>query len=132
MFIGGLGILAVMWSDVLSHYTGGWITDILHTDVSSETGIKPDFRYARNHRRDGEWHKAIAAIRHELTKDPKNFEGLLLLSEIYKDLAKPGEAIKQLNTILENPDATPDQKGGAQRKGELPPTATAFGRSGVL
>jgi tetratricopeptide (TPR) repeat protein len=116
LFIAGLGILAVIWSDILSHYAGGWFSDFLHRDVSSETGIKPDFRYARNHRRDGERDQAIACIRHELGKDPKNFEGHLLLAEIYEDLNQPREALAQLEIIIDNTEATPDQKEVARRE----------------
>ena len=115
-FIGGIGLLAIIWSDVLGHYTSGWFTDFLHRDISSETGMKPDFRYAKNHRRDGEPQKALAAIQHELGKDPKNFEGLLMLAETHEDLNQPGAALAQLAIILDNPEATEEQKEVARRE----------------
>jgi hypothetical protein len=80
--------------------------------------MKADFHYARNHRRDGERDKAVACIRHELSKEPKNFEGLLLLAEIYEDLNEPAAALAQLNIIIDNPEATEEQKEVARQEQE--------------
>ena len=113
LFICGVGLLAVMWSDVLAHYLSGGLTNLLHRDITSETGIKADFHYARNHRRDGETQKAIAAIEHELKKEPANYEGLMLLAEIYQDLNQPEEALQRLQIIVDGPSATQDQKNYA-------------------
>jgi|SRR5581483_11714559 len=109
-----MAFMAFLWTDVLSHYAAGGIVNFLHRDISSETGIRADFRYARNHRRDGETDKAITAIERELEKEPTNYEGLMLLAEIYEDLNQPGEALKHLQIIMDNSGATEDQKNYAQ------------------
>jgi hypothetical protein len=116
--LGGASFIVFMWADMISDIASGWLINILFGGGSSETGRFPDYHYAKNHRRDGERDKAIAAIQNELRKEPKNFEGRLLLAEIYQDLNQPKEALAQLHIILENPDATPDQKEVARNEEE--------------
>jgi predicted Zn-dependent protease len=103
---------------MVADFLSGWFVNFLYGGGFSQTGQHPDYRYAKNHRRDGERKEAVAAIQTELRKDPKNFEGLLMLAEIYEDLNQPAEAIAQLNIILENPDATPEQKEVAEHECE--------------
>jgi hypothetical protein len=116
--LGGASFIVFMWADMISDIMSGWLINILFEGGSSETGRFPDYHYAKNHRRDGERDKAIAAIQNELRKDPRNFEGRMLLAEIYQDLSQPKEALAQLDIILANPDATPDQKEVARNERE--------------
>lgn len=109
-----IALMAFLWTDVLSHYGAAGLVSFFQRDVSSETGIKPDFHYARNHRRDGETAKAVAAIEHELKKSPESYEGLMLLAEIYQDRNQPGEALKRLQIIVDSASATDDQKDYAR------------------
>jgi len=113
-----IAFLAFIWANVGSHYASGWVVNFLHRDVSSVTGIKPEYRFAKNHRRDGEIKEAVAAIEHELTKDPKNFEGLMLLAEIHEDLNQPEAALERLDVILRNPEATREQTELARHEKE--------------
>jgi hypothetical protein len=108
--VAGVVVLSFIWCGNLSWFFGGSFAGFFYGDISSPTGMGVNFRYAKNHRRDGELKQAIVAIEHELKKDPKNFEGLLLLAGVYQDLKQPEKALVQLAIVSNNPDATESQK----------------------
>ena len=101
--------LGFLWCGNVAWFGSGCLTGFLHRDIRSGTGMRPHFRFAHNHRRDGEREEAIAATKHELEKDPKNFEGLMLLAGIYQDMNLPKEAMPHLEIILNNPDSSESQ-----------------------
>jgi hypothetical protein len=116
--IGSVSSLLFIWADMICDCVAGWLVNFLFEGGFSRTGQHPDYRLARLHRRDGERAEAMAAIRTELDKDAKNFEGRLMLAEIYEDMNQPKEAMEQIDIILNNPAATPDQKEVARNERE--------------
>ena len=64
--------------------------------------------------KEGEWNEAVKLIELELIKEPKDFEGLRLLAEACVQLKMFDKAQAQMETILNNPDATSDQKAWAK------------------
>jgi hypothetical protein len=111
-------ILAFIWRGNVAWFFSNSFAGFFYGDISSPTGIRPDFRYAKNHRRDGELEEAIAAIEHELIKDPKNFEGLMLLAGVYQDMKQPEKALVQLGIVSNNSDASESQKQLADAENE--------------
>ncbi len=102
--------LAFVWCANLSWFFAGSFANFFYSDISSPTGIRSDFRYAKIHRRDGELEQAVAAIEHELKKEPENFEGLILLAGVYNDMKQPEKAMAQLEIVSNAPGATEAQK----------------------
>lgn len=105
-----VAVLGFVWCGNIACLCSGSFANFFHGDISSPTGMGLNFRYAKNHRRDGEIEQAIAAIEHELQKDPKNFEGLMLLAGVYQDMKQPEKALVQLEIVSNNSEATEAQK----------------------
>ena len=108
-----LPVLAFVWMGNLAYFSSKWIVDsLLGFGVSKRSlgGFRPDFRVARSLGRDGRLDEAIQLTQDELTKDPHNFEGLLLLATLYHEKGLFDQAMDQLAIIARNPAATVDQK----------------------
>ena len=103
-------LLAFIWRGNVAWFLGDTFAGFFYGDISSPTGMSLNFRYAKNHRRDGEMEQAVTAIEHELKKDPKNFEGLMLLAAVYQDIKQPEKALVQLAIVSNNSEATESQK----------------------
>jgi hypothetical protein len=112
--LANIGVLGLLWAgpvaDIVAHAAVGLLEQKFH-----EARLTPaDFSLARRLRQEGEIKEAVAAAREELLKDASNYEGLILLAQLYEDLNLPGEALKQLDIILANPQATDAQKEEAR------------------
>ncbi len=107
--LGAFGLLAITWAGNLAQWAAHHQVNFFYRDLHSITGLRPDFKFAHNHRRDGELDEAIKATKEELQKDPKNFEGLLMLAQMNLDLNKPTEAVEYIGIILNNHAATESQ-----------------------
>lgn len=70
---------------------------------------RAEFQFARSLAEERDFDGALAAIRDELEKEPKNYEGHILLATIYKELRQPEPAMAALDVIIQNPEAMPDQ-----------------------
>ena len=107
----GLGFL---WAPNLTFLASRGATSLLYGDGEGGGGFRTDFREARLRIREGEWNGAVKLIELELTKEPKDFEGLRLLAEACGQLKMFEKAQAQMETILNNPAATDDQKAWAK------------------
>lgn len=110
MAVGCTLLLAFFWAPVISHYTSGWLLDQVQRFSTDEGGFRVDFSQARIHIDQRQFPESIKAVRHELRKDPKNYEGHLLLAGLYREMKQPSEAMAALAVILDNPAATEEQK----------------------
>jgi tetratricopeptide (TPR) repeat protein len=108
------GVLCLLWLNPLSHLAAGGVVNLLDPDPGPSRYTRPDYGLAQSHRREGEIKEAIAATRRELEKEPANFEGLILLAQLYQDVNLPKDALRQLEVILNDPQATDEQKEAAR------------------
>jgi hypothetical protein len=102
--------LAIIWAGGGAWLAARTVSGLMETEPTKLTGPYPEFRFARNCLRDGDLEGALAEAKRELKKDGANFEGLMLLSDIYQDLNSPSKAIAALGVILKSEKATDDQK----------------------
>jgi hypothetical protein len=109
-----IGILGLIWGGPLAGLAAHGVVRLLDPPFQEARLTRPDFSAARRHRQEGELKEAVEAARKELKKDAVNYEGLILLAQLYQDLNLPEEALKQLDIILGNPQATDDQKEAAR------------------
>ena len=72
--------------------------------------FRPDYQEARSAAEIGDIQRAFELIRDELEKEPRNFEGLMLLASGLQSQKEPEKAMMAMKKILDNPDATPEQK----------------------
>ena len=121
--------LGFLWVPNLAFLASRGATNLLYGDGEGGGGFRTDFREARLRIKECEWNEAVKLIELELIKEPKDFEGLRLLAEACVQLKMFDKAQAQMETILNNPDATSDQKAWAKteqaRIGDCQRTATA-------
>ena len=107
----GLGaIVAAVWSPVLSHHLSGWLLGQLHQFSTDTGGFRVDLTEARVWIEKGAYRRAIRCVKEELRKDARNYEALLLLATLHRELKEPAPAAAALDGILGNPAATDEQK----------------------
>jgi hypothetical protein len=106
-------VLGLLWTQEISWLLSGSLMKFLHGEPTTVTGFRPDYVYAKSHFKDGNWEESLRLTQVELEKDSKNFEGLMLSATIYQKLQLPANAIVQLKIILNNSDASDDQKAVA-------------------
>src|SRR4051794_21473396 len=54
-----IAFLGFIWCGNIAWFCSGSLVGFLFRDIRSGTGMRPDFRFAQNHRRDGEMQEAI-------------------------------------------------------------------------
>ena len=133
--LAGVGALAsliclgFLWAPNLSFLAGRSATNLLYGDGDGGGGFRTDFREARLRMKESEWKEGVKLVELELAKQPKDFEGLRLLAEACVHLKLFGKAQAQMEIILNNPDATNDQKAWAKSEqamfGDCERTATS-------
>ncbi len=101
--------LGFIWAGTIAHFASGSLVRMLQSDANLGAGHIPDFKYARARIEDGDLAGAITLTRHELEKNPGNYEGLFLLAQLYFESHQPDDALEQIEHILRNPDTTPEQ-----------------------
>ena len=106
-FIVALGYL---WGGAIAHLVAGGITNSLYGRGSQSAGHTPDFKYARAAALDGDFKEAIKLAEWELSKQPDNYEGLVLMATIYMESSRPKLALEQLDRIVASPQATDEQR----------------------
>jgi tetratricopeptide (TPR) repeat protein len=104
-----LVLLGFIWSGIVAHYMSDSLVRLLQGDASFSAGHIANFKYARAKIEDGDYPEAIKLTLHELEKKPDNYEGLILLAQLYFETHRPDEALKQIECILQNPDTTAEQ-----------------------
>ena len=107
----GFGIL---WASEISWKCSGSFVSFLQGDARYYSSSRPEFRFARSHKRDGNFEEALRLTQIELEKDPNNYEGLMLAATLCHMLDLPEKAIEHLDMILSNPEMTDSQRDVAR------------------
>ena len=87
-------------------------------EPGEHSGAWPDFKPARLLAADGNLVEAIRFAEIELEKEPANYEGLILLANLYADKGEATTAIDYLRRVEQNPVATDQQKEFARSMSE--------------
>jgi len=107
--------LALMWAPNVASLGSNGLGSVLFGDGQAGGGFRTDYREARSLIDDGDLKGALKAVERELAKEPKDFEGRLLLATVYNNLKQPAKAAEQMDVILNNPEATDGQKADARK-----------------
>jgi hypothetical protein len=103
-------VLAFIWRSPIAHFFSLVFMRLLNGDMNRPTGIRAEFGAAKRLHIHGDLDDALKHTRRELEKDPFNYEGLLLLAQIYIDIDEPLNAVKTLNLALCKSTLTPEQR----------------------
>ena len=109
-----IAALAFIWCGPIAHLMTGPIMTALYGRGGQSAGPIPDFKFARAKIEDGKLQEAIKLAQWELTKNPTNYEGLILLAAIYQELKQPAKALAQVELIRQSADATDAQRDNAR------------------
>lgn len=77
---------------------------------TQSAGHIPDYKFAREKALEGEFKEAIKLCQWELSKQPDNYEGLLLLATIHMEMKNPKLALEQVELILKIPHLSEPQE----------------------
>jgi tetratricopeptide (TPR) repeat protein len=105
-----IGIPILFWTPNLAWYAGRGLTTLLQGSGRGGGGFRPEFGLVRSHLEEGNLKEALKLLEEELDKDRHNFEGLLLLAQLQLDRKQPRKAIAALQTIIDGPDTTEEQR----------------------
>jgi hypothetical protein len=108
-----IGIPAIMWAPEMAWHSSRLLSTLLHGDGRAGGGFRPEYHLARHYLKEGDLAEALRHCQEELDKEPNDFEGLLLLAQIWLDRKRPPEAIKALERIIASPLATDEQRATA-------------------
>ena len=104
-------ILGFIWKSPIAYAGSLLFVKLLQGDVNRvTTGIRAEFGAAKALHKHGDLEDALRQTKAELEKDPFNYEGLLLLAQIYIDLDQPERALKTVDLILERSILTENQR----------------------
>jgi hypothetical protein len=108
--------LCFLWAPVLAFHLSNGLCQMLFSGGSqvASGGFRPDYREARSKIEDNQFDEAIKLTQAELEKDPSNYEGRVLLASLFHERKMPVEALIHLEAILNNPEATSEQRRNAQ------------------
>lgn len=122
--VGGLGqvmvyafctiIVAVVWASNLAWFGARFFNHLLHGSERAGGGFRPDFTLVRHHVKEDDLDEAYRHLKEELDKDPKNYEGLLLLAQIRLNQKRVKDAVAALEIIINNSEATDVQRETAR------------------
>ena len=108
-------ILGFIWKSPIAHYGSLAFLRLLNGDMNRPTGIRAEFGAAKRLHIHGDLDDALKQTKQELEKDPYNYEGLLLLSQLYVDLDTPDRALNALDTLLAHTRLTAEQRTAVTR-----------------
>ncbi|MBI5775050.1 MAG: hypothetical protein HZA89_15090 [Verrucomicrobia bacterium] len=77
---------------------------------TQSAGHIPEYKYAREKALEGDFKEAIKMCQWELSKQPDNYEGLLLLATIHMEMKNPKLALAQVELILKIPHLSENQE----------------------
>lgn len=103
------GILGFIWRSPMAHFGAFVFTRLLYGDMNRPTGIRAEFAAAKRLRFHGDLDDALRLTQTELEKDPSNYEGLLLLAQLYIDTDAPERALQTLDLLLAETQLTAEQ-----------------------
>ncbi|HTG44490.1 MAG TPA: hypothetical protein VK633_08155 [Verrucomicrobiae bacterium] len=116
----GIPLLALIWKSPFAHFASLCVGRLITGDLNQPTGIQANFAGAKALRQHRDLQEALHHTRAELEKDPFNYEGLLLLSEIQEELSSLDQSIHPLGKLLTKPGLTAEQRNHVlKRKGLL-------------
>ena len=111
--------LVFLWRGNVAHLIGHRVARFFYGDGSQSAGHTPEYKFAREKALAGEFEEAIKLCHWELSKQPDNYEGLLLLATIYMERKQPKLALEQIELILKTPHLSdPQQREAMQAKSE--------------
>jgi len=102
--------LALIWCGPIAHLLAGPITNFIYSRGSQSAGHIPNYKYAREKALDGDFKEAIKMCQWELSKQPDNYEGLLLLATVHMEMKQPKLALEQVAVILKIPHLSEQQE----------------------
>ena len=112
----GFAILAFIWKSPLAHLGMLGVHRLIYGDMNRHTGVQPDFFGPKALRKHGDIKEAIQLTERELEKDPLNYEGLLLLSELYQEGHHSGQALRPLTKLLNEAKLSREQREAVQSR----------------
>lgn len=83
--------------------------------ATQSAGHIPEYKYAREKALEGDFKEAIKLCQWELSKQPDNYEGLLLLATIHMEMKNPKLALEQVELILKIPHLSENQEREARQ-----------------
>ena len=121
------GILALIWKTPIAHFGSFLFMRLINADFNRPSGMRAESGAAKRLHEHGDLDDALRLTREELEKDPYNYEGLLLLAQLYIDTDVPERALQTIDLLLANTPLTADQKAAvtATRKSLVESLATA-------
>lgn len=112
----GIGVLGFIWKSPIAHCMSGGFMKLILGNWNQPSGIRAEIGGPRALFKHGEYDEALVLTQRELEKDPMNYDGLLLLADIYEALSRPTDAQKALQKLLNKPALTADQRNMIQAR----------------
>lgn len=104
-------ILAFIWRSPIAHAGSLVFMRLIQGDVNRVTsGVRAEFGAAKALRKHGDLDDALRQTKAEHEKEPYNYEGLILLAQIYLDLEDIEAARRSLDLVLRRSVLTPEQR----------------------
>ena len=104
-----LGILGFIWKAPVAHFGSFIFMQLINGDFNRPSGIRAEFGAAKRLHFHGDLDDALRVTRQELEKDPFNYEGLLLLAQLYIDTDAPDRALQTIDLLVANTPLTAEQ-----------------------
>ena len=105
-----VALLGFIWKSPLAHLASAGVSRLIYGDLNRSTGIRAEFGGPKALLQHGDLEDALRVTLQELEKEPRNYEGGLLLSEIHQAMDQPKLAAKALERLLGSGGLTADQK----------------------
>jgi tetratricopeptide (TPR) repeat protein len=100
-------VMGILWAPHIGALIAKPFTSF-YDGGSAEVEVRPFYSIARAKQKRGNYQEAIAAIRGQLEKFPEDYEGWMMMAEIYaRDLKDNGSAQESLQEILNHGSHTP-------------------------
>ena len=103
-------IIGIIWRSVVAWHGAQLLSRLIDDSSGGDGGFRPKFTHARGLMKDRNLIEALEELKRQICKEPTNYEGLLLLSEVHQRMGDAPESIAAQETILSNDDATDGQK----------------------
>jgi len=116
--IWGFAILAFIWKSPLAHFGSLCVHRLIYGNMNQPTGVQPDFFGPKALRKHGDIKEALGLCKQELDKDPLNYEGLLLLSELCLESCDSVAALAPLKKLLNHGSLSSEQREAVRARQE--------------
>jgi hypothetical protein len=113
----GFALLGFLWMEPMAYAATEGVQHIIFgDDTRASSGVRATFSGARALRRHGDLDEAIRLTEAELEKEPKSYEGLMLLSELFEETGEHGKAAAALEQLIDSGALTAEQRKCAQQR----------------